>query len=138
MNGRATTNPVVLMLFGLFILYGFGYETLGARLWTELEGVVISSRDNPASRGPRYATEYTIRVPDGRESTYIAGATDATLERNLPVGTYVRKRRWRVDYEINGQRVKDFGILFYGFMVCLGIGCIVWSAVISYRRRSKT
>jgi len=49
-------NPIVLLLFGLWIIWGFGIQTVGARLEAQFEGVVVSSQDLPPTRGPRYAT----------------------------------------------------------------------------------
>jgi hypothetical protein len=49
-------SPAVLLFFSLWILWGFGFETVGTRLRIQLNGAVISSRDIPPSRGPRYAT----------------------------------------------------------------------------------
>jgi hypothetical protein len=91
MKSKVVPNPAIPLIFGLFILWGFGYETVGSRLKTQLEGVVVSSRDIPSTGAPRYATEYTLRGPDGRESLYVAGATDASLPRSMPVGTSLKK-----------------------------------------------
>lgn len=127
MKNKMVPNPAAPLMFALFILWGFGYDTVGARLKIRLEGVVISSRDVPSTGAPRYATEYTLRAPDGRESVYIAGATDASLPRSLPVGTTINKQRWHLDYEKNGQRVEDFGVFFYGSMMGIALACMVWS-----------
>jgi hypothetical protein len=110
------------------------YETVGARLKTEVDGVVISSRDVPSTGAPRYATEYTLRGPDGRETIYVAGATDASLPRSLPVGTTLKKERWHLDYEKNGERVEDFGVFFYASIIGIALACVVWSFVL-WRRQ---
>jgi hypothetical protein len=84
---RTTTtsgpNPMALLLFGLWIIWGFGFDTVGRRLEIQFDGVVISSRDIPKTRGPRYATEYTLRGPDGQNHIYVAGPTDASLPRSM-------------------------------------------------------
>jgi hypothetical protein len=95
----------------------------------QLDGVVVSRRDIPSTGAPRYATEYTVRGPDGRESIYTAGATDASLPRSMPVGTSLKKRRWHLDYEKNGQRVDDFGVYFYSLVLGVGLGFVTWSVL---------
>src|SRR5215472_5539500 len=99
-----------------FILWGFGFETVGKRLYPQLDGTVISSR-TLVSWGRR-ATEYVLRGCDGHEITYVAGPTDASLPRNLPIGTYVKKQRWSLSYVQNGQTVDDFNYLFYTAILC--------------------
>jgi hypothetical protein len=133
MKSKVVLNPAIPLIFGLFILWGFGYETVGTRLKTQLEGVVVSSRDIPSTGAPRYATEYTLRGPDGRESVYVAGATDASLPRSMPVGTSLKKQRWHLDYEKNGQRVDDFGVSFYGMVLGTAVACLAWSFLLSRR-----
>jgi hypothetical protein len=133
MKSKVVLNPAIPLIFGLFILWGFGYETVGTRLKTQLEGVVVSSRDIPSTGAPRYATEYTLCGPDGRESVYVAGATDASLPRSMPVGTSLKKQRWHLNYEKNGQRVDDFGVSFYGMMLGIAVACLAWSIFLSRR-----
>ena len=128
--------PVALAIWSLWIIGAFGFYTLGTRLWTQLDGVVIAARDIPPTRGPRYATEYTIRGPDGLESQYVAGATDASLARSIPVGTYLRKTRWHVDYERDGRRVADFGLPFYSAVLAIGFGCLSGS-ILQWRRQRQ-
>ena len=83
----------MLILFGLFILWGFGWETIGRRLQTHVDGVIVASRDVPSTGYPRYATEYKVRDTHGDEQVFWAGATDASLPRSMPVGTRIRKQR---------------------------------------------
>ena len=136
MRSKTSPNPAVPLMFAMFILWGFGYETVGARLKTEVDGVVISSRDIPSTGAPRYATEYTLRGPDGRETIYVAGATDASLPRSMPVGTNLKKERWHLDYEKNGERVEDFGVFFYGSIIGIALACVVWSFIL-WRRQGQ-
>jgi hypothetical protein len=116
----------VLILFGLFILWGFGWETIGHRLLTNVDGVIVASRDVPETGAPRYATQYTVRGPHGDEQVFWAGATDASLPRSMPVGTRIQKRRWHVEYERNGARVGFPEIYFYGAISACGFGMAVW------------
>lgn len=131
----AGPNPIVILLFALWILWAFGFETVGARLQTQVDGVVTSSRDIPATRGPRYATEYTLRGPDGQDHIYVAGPTDASLPRSMPVGTYLKKRRWHLYFERNEQRVDDFPLFFYQVALGIALGCVVLSAILWRGRR---
>jgi hypothetical protein len=120
-------KPWVLIFFGLFILWGFGWETIGRRLQTDVDGVIVGSQDVPSTGAPRYATRYTVRGPDGNEQVFWAGATDASLPRSMPVGTRIRKRRWHLDYEQNGRHV-DFipEKYFYDLVLACGVGMTVW------------
>jgi hypothetical protein len=127
---RKKPSPWVLILFGLFILWGFGWETIGRRLQTEVDGVIIGSRDVPSKGEPRYATEYTVRGLDGNQEVFWGGATDASLPRSMPVGTRIRKRRWRLDYERNGRRVDFPELYFYDVVLCCGFGITVWGVVL--------
>ena len=129
---------MVLLLFGLWIIWGFGFDTVGRRLEIQFDGVVISSRDIPKTRGPRYATEYTLRGPNGQNQIYVAGPTDASLPRSMPVGTYLKKDRWHLDYERNKQRVDDFPIFFYEAVLGIALGCVVGSVILwRGQRQSK-
>lgn len=120
-------KPVVLIVFGLWILWGFGFETLGSRLMTNVEGTIISSQDIPHPLAPaRHGTEYTLRTPDGGNVRYTAGATDASLSRSIPVGTYIKKQRWRLSYELNGQEIDDFSLPFYASFLSVAVASLVW------------
>jgi len=122
-------NPTILIVFGLWILWGFGYETLYPRLVTDIEGTVVSVKDIPYAPAPaRYGTEYIFRNSGGRTSQYTAGPTDASLSRSMPVGTYIRKQRWHFSYERNGQQVDDFGLYFYVALLAIAVGSLVWGA----------
>jgi len=57
---KATT----FIAFGLFILWGFGLNTVGRRLLTSIDGVIVARRAVPG------ATEYTVRGNDGREQVF--------------------------------------------------------------------
>jgi hypothetical protein len=96
-------RPAVRLLFALWILYGFGYLTAWQRLETQVQGTVVSSRDVPSTGAPRYATYYMIRGKNEQNSSYVAGCTDASLPRSLPVGTQLIKKKWDWGYQINGE-----------------------------------
>jgi hypothetical protein len=114
-------------VFGLWILWAFGYETLATRLITNVEGTVISAQDVPNPVAPtRHGTDYTLRSPSGGNVHYIAGATDASLPRNLPVGTYIKKQRWHLSYEQNGREIDDFSVSFYVAILSMAVGWVAW------------
>ena len=113
------------ILFGLFILWGFGWETVGRRLWTAVDGVIVASRDVPSKGAPRYSTEYTVRGADGHEHVFWAGPTDGSLARSMPVGTHIRKLRWHLGYERDG-RTEEGGYIFYGLILGIGVSLITW------------
>lgn len=129
-SGSTGPAPIALLLFGLWIIWGFGFQTVGARLNARIDGVVISSRDIPAARGPRYATEYALRGPDDQIRLYVAGSTDASLPRSMPTGTYLKKERWHLYYERNNRRIDDFPLLFYQVILGIALGCVVWSGIL--------
>jgi hypothetical protein len=126
-KSKGTPNPFVFLGFSLFMLYAFGYETLYQRLNTQLEGVVVSSRDVHSPNNPRYVTEYIVRSQGGRETTYVAGSSDASLPQSMPVGTTISKRRWHVDFERDGQRVSDFPTALYILTLGVAAAGLVWS-----------
>ncbi|MDE2290843.1 MAG: hypothetical protein KGL53_02065 [Elusimicrobia bacterium] len=113
------TQAAIFLALGLFILWTFGWETVGQRLRIQAVGEIVTSRDVPAKGAPRYATQYTLREPDETVTEFWSGATDASLARSMPVGTKVDKQRWRLDYKMDGRLVA-FPIIFYA--IVLGIG----------------
>jgi len=123
-----TVKPTALLLLSLWIFWGFGYETAAKRLLSHVEGTVISRREvaYPLARA-RYSTEYIVRGLDAQNRGYVAGPTDASLPRTIPVGTSVKKLRWHWAYEENGQVVDSFGWIFYGVVLAIGTAFLVWS-----------
>jgi hypothetical protein len=127
-------RPTVLIVFGLFLFWGFGWETVGQRLQTEIDGVVIARQDVPSTGAPRYSTEYTIRGADGREQVYWAGPTDASLPRSMPVGTRIQKKRWQLEFTRDGQ-TQGFPYVFYGLVMAAALCLVVWGLVSLRPRR---
>ena len=119
-----------LVLFGLFFLWGFGWKTIGHRLQTNVDGVIVTSRDVPSTGAPRYATEYTVRSANGEEQVFWAGPTDASLPRSLPVGTRIRKLRWHLDYEQDGTLVSFPEKFFYGAISICAMGMVAWGVLV--------
>jgi len=131
---RPSWRAWVFLIYGLYLLYGFGWDTVGRRLLIDVNGTVVASRDEPAARTPRYATYYIVRGRDGREQTLISGATDASLRRSMPVGTRIRKQKWRLDYERDGVR-EEFNTPFYAFVLLIGAALAVSGVVMLIRGR---
>jgi len=105
-------KPVVLIFQGIFILWGFGWDTVGRRLALEA---------------------------DGKETELWAGATDVSLARSMPVGTRILKRRWRLDYERDGRQV-PFPVFFYAASLGISLRLLVWgiSLFLSQRKDART
>jgi hypothetical protein len=116
---REPAASIALIFFGSFFLWGFGYQTVWSRLMLALSGEIIASTDSPAGRGPRYSTIYELRSDDGRTIRYVAGATDASIERSLPAGVYLLKKRWQLGYQIDRSRVA-FPVRFYAVALLFG------------------
>jgi len=114
----------ILFFFGLYLLYGFGWETVGHALSIEAEGVVTSSQDIPDRKAPRYATKYTVRGSDGVDREVWGGATDGTLPRSMPVGTHIRKQKGHLDLEQDGKLVR-FPITFYVIILSIAAALVV-------------
>jgi len=130
-------KPALLIVFGLWILWGFGLQSLGKRLITNVEGTIISSQDIPYPLAPaRHGTEYTVRTPEGSNFRYTAGATDASLPRNMPVGTYIKKQRWRHSYERNGHEIDDFSLPFYLAILSAAVALLVWGVKLNREQQA--
>jgi hypothetical protein len=90
MSSESPRSTPLLLFILAWVILGFGFVTIGGRLWVKVDGVIVSSRDIPGTGRPRYSTEYMILGADGEKQQYTAGATDASLPRSLPVGTHLR------------------------------------------------
>ena len=124
---------MALLLFSLFLFWGFGYETVAKRLSSHVEGTVISRHEVPSSLAPaRYSTEYLVRRLDGQTQSYVAGPTDASLPRAFAVGTNLRKLPWHWSYEENGQVKDTFGWVFYALVLAIAAACLVWSVMLGF------
>jgi hypothetical protein len=129
-------NPqsVIPTIFALWILWGFGFQTLWARYTTEFEGVVVSSRDNPSKGAPRYTTEYVIRDASNHDTRYVAGPTDASLERSIPVGSRIEKKWGQLGYQLNDQW-RSFPIAFYSAIMGVAFFALFWAALVQWRTK---
>jgi hypothetical protein len=121
-------SSVILLVAAVWILWGFGFQTAWKFFTTEIDGIIIASRDSPSKGAPRYSSEYIIRGTDGQEQHYVAGTTDAAVERGLPIGTRIHKAWGQFGYEINGRRI-NFPVAFYSAMMGIALFCVVWAVV---------
>lgn len=130
-------RPAILLCFGIFILWGFGYETVWLRLHTALEGVVVSRQELPRvwyAHGT--ATIYVVRRKDGMEQRYVAGANDGCLPRDIPLGAQITKRQWELSYMVDGREIHDFPTAFYAVTLGGALICVFRGGVELLRRRA--
>ena len=135
LTGINKPRPWVMILFGLFFLWGFGWETIGHRLLIQMDGTILASHDVPSTGAPRYATEYRVRDDHGKEQVFLAGCTDASLPRSMPIGTRIRKQRWHLDYERNGARIVFIEKYFYTPILACALGMVIWGCLILRREQ---
>jgi hypothetical protein len=117
-------KATVSIVFGLFILWGFGWETVGRRLLMNVDGIIVASRAVPSG-----GTKYIVRRADGSEQVIWAGASDASLPTSMPVGTRIRKEPWHLDYERDGRR-ESFPWVFYSSVLGIALSLVVWGILI--------
>jgi hypothetical protein len=130
-------TPYILIAWAFWLIWAFGYQAVWQRAKVELNGTVISSVDRPAKNAPRYFSEYVVKSDAGLDQTYIAGPTDASLQRSLPVGTRVVKNRGELSYEINGSLV-EFPKYFYGGVLAFAMITILAAMMMIFRRPLDT
>ena len=115
-----------VLLVGL-VLGFMGISEPYERLVISVDGRVSSAAAKCIEpQHSRCATEYVVEADSGVKQTYIAGPTDQSLKRYLPVGTTLQKRKWELAYRIDGKEVKDFPIGFYCGCLVMSIGCLTW------------
>jgi hypothetical protein len=110
---------------------GCALDIFGLRLRDSMEapadGCSGYCHVGPDSPPPDGARKIRDRIhpdgTDGQQQSHIAGPTDASLPRNMPVGARIVKRPRSVSYERDGQRVSDFSLLFYVLMLGVAAVC---------------
>ena len=118
--------------FGGFIFLLMSLYTTIGRLLIDVDGEIVARE---MTTGYRPAAIYSINQPGGQTRTYMAGPTDASLPRDLPIGSRLTKRRWELGYTLNNQRVTDFPIMFYGASFGIGAGMLCFSIVLRFQQR---
>lgn len=112
--------------FALLIWLFAGHE-IYQRANVVLNGVIVTSKtDCVQPYNNRCATEYVVESADHAHVVYVAGPTDASLRRRLPVGTRIRKDKWSLTYFVNGKKVDDFPTRFYGGLMLFGLMCALF------------
>jgi hypothetical protein len=105
----------VLALFFLPSLALFLWGgTIYKRATVEVSGKVIEAETScvqPDSN--RCVTAYVLEDSSGGRQSYEAASNSHSLPLRLPVGTVIYKKKWKVDYSIDGQRVSDFPMWAY-------------------------
>jgi hypothetical protein len=119
-------NYVPYLFLGLWMLWGFGLQTLYGRLMIDVHGTIVNVVNAPKVGESRYISTYTIRSEDGRDTVYVAGPTDRDLPRNMPVGTKIKKNKWHLDFEKNGVTDTSFSKTFYFLFLIASVGMVVW------------
>ena len=123
---------LIATLAAFWIIWGFGYQTIWARLMTEIDGTVTVRQEVTTSG--RRGTIYTVRGAHGADREYVAGATDASLSREMPVGTVVVKRKWHLSYLRDDAPVNDFPTYAYSGTLGLAAACLLWALLEMLRR----
>lgn len=102
--------------------------SLVGRLQQSSSGTIINTvtRDDP-----RRTTYYTLQNIDGATQTLIAGATDASLPRDLPKGTVIEKKKWQIGYSLDSVYRTGFPLGSYvggvlGAVVLVAYGFRLW------------
>ena len=116
------------------IFFLLGASEIARRLIIEVAGEVVEkevSCSKPFNN--RCVARYVILSKEGGRLFYSAGPNDHSLSRRIEIGNIVHKRKWEVDYLVNGNRVNDFPVLFYFLMVVFGCGIFV-IAFFAYKR----
>jgi len=125
-DGTQSRRWWVIALFAAWAFYA-GASSFADRLLTTVDGTIILSRTTP---GVRPVTYYTFLAPDGQQMHLVAGPTDGSLPRKMPVGTVIQKRKFELAYARNGQRVNDFPLGFQVLWIAVSLisGCVafVW------------
>jgi hypothetical protein len=118
-------SPIV-GLFGAWLLF-IALDTVGGYMLVAADGTVVASE---VRNTPRRSVVYTMRGPTGESFTYTSGPTDGDLHPDLPIGSHVIKRKWALDYSLDGQRIANFPMIFYGILSGIGASLICLSAIL--------
>jgi hypothetical protein len=105
------------------------------RYFLEIEGVVVESK---TTSPPRPATYYQIMGFDKIVRQYIAGPTDKSLPRQMPIGTHIKKIKHQLWWERDKVRVDDFTLPGPVTITALGFMLMFWSVSQWHIRRSET
>jgi hypothetical protein len=109
------------------LIWLFAGHEIYQRAAISLDGTVVSSETSCVQPyNNRCDTAYVLEGRDGAQSAYVAGPTDESLERRLPVGTVIHKSKWSLSYTVDARNVNDFPIGFYGGLMAFGLLCALF------------
>jgi hypothetical protein len=116
----------------------FGALFCGSELYQrariELNGTVVASDTTCMQpQNNRCATTYVLENAAHLREMYVAGPTDHSLPRRLPIGTTVVKKKWSMSYWLNGRHVNDFPVQFYAWVFLTSV-CVGWWAYVKRPR----
>jgi hypothetical protein len=129
-HGIGRPPPWLLIAAANWIFWSLGIETVGRRLTTEIDGVVIARQEIPREwYTPRKSGIAYIVRSNGLNHEVVSGWTDDAIPHYVPVGVHLVKHKWEMTYLANGRPVGDFPWLFYSAMFGIGLGCLLWAGV---------
>ena len=102
----------------------FSSNEILQRALIDVDGRIVSSQ---TTSGNRPSTYYVVRGSDGVDSEYVAGATDSSLPRHLPVETYIKKHKYDLSWQKNQVIVDDFPLYFYMGIYGIAFALSYWS-----------
>jgi hypothetical protein len=108
--------------------------TVYHRLEIQTSGTIINAETRYE---PRRATYYSIKTPSGLTETIISGATDASLPRDISIGTFVEKAKWHIGYSLDHVYTLGFPVYFYGGLILIA-SFLLLQAAIGYFRYKNT
>lgn len=101
----------------------FSLKEITHRLLIAVEGTIIKSE---TTTDYRPVTNYVVRGESGNDQIYVSGPTDRSLQRNMPIGTYIKKNRYELSWIKNKETINDFPLIFYVGVCGLGIMLGYW------------
>jgi len=128
---RVRTTPAVAIIVILLSSLG-DYAMVLGQFVVQFDGVVVARTDDlhypPWTRNR--VTRYVIHETDGRDGVYHADPSEGGGS-GFPIGTVLRKQRWHLDYEENGQPRNDFPLPLYFFFVILDTGLLAAAVIVA-------
>jgi hypothetical protein len=121
--------------FGVFVII-FAVREVYNRVSIDVHGkVIVSDTTCVQPSNNRCSTRYVIESATHDRSEYVAGPTESSLRRWLPVGTSLEKTKWELGYSIDSQRISDFSMTFYEIVGFVGVGFCWWAVLLYWTGR---
>jgi hypothetical protein len=123
----------------LIVLLSSGeYATTVGHFFAQFDGVVVARTENvsypPWTRN--LTTKYVIQESYGRTFGYYADPSEGDLG-GFKIGTRLRKQRWHMEYEANGQTRDDFPLPMYLFWMIFDFGMLAAVLVLAIMIRTR-